>query len=323
MADRIVFLDRDTTDRSSFGGTDVNFSALEELGEMTCYGTTSPEQTVSRVADAEIILTNKVVIGAAEMDAAPHLKLIQVVATGVNNIDLEAAKERNLAVCNVSGYSTEAVAQHVFASLLNLETNVHRFASEPKEWANSPIFTRLDYPIGELAGKTFGIVGLGSIGKAVARIALAFRMNVIAYARENTNPIGGMPRLPRDAFFPSCDVISLHCPLTPETHHFINEETLSQMKSSAILINTGRGDLVHETALVSALKDGTIRAAAVDVLTPEPPPSDHPFLTAGLENLFITPHTAWSALEARQRLVDGMVENIEAFRNGECKNRVV
>lgn len=321
--DKIVFLDRSTADRNAPGTEDVDFSALEALGEVISHDMTLPEDTADRIADADIVLSNKVVIGPAEMDAAKKLKLIQVVATGVNNIDLDAAKERELAVCNVSGYSTEAVAQHVFASLLNLESNVHRFAAEPGKWAESPIFTRLDYPVGELAGKTLGIVGLGSIGKAVARIGLAFGMNVIALAREDSDTTGGMPRLPLDEFLAVADVITLHCPLTPGTHHFINADTLGKMKTSSLLINTGRGDLVDEPALVEALQSGTIRGAAVDVLTPEPPSADHPFLTAGLENLFITPHTAWSSLEARQRLIDGVVENIEAFRKGEKKNRVV
>jgi len=256
------------------------------------------------------------------MDVAPKLKLIQIVATGVNNVDLNAARERRLAVCNVSGYSTESVAQHVFASLLNLETNVHRFAAEAEEWPKSPIFTQLDYPINELSGKTLGVVGLGAIGKAVARVGKAFGMNIIALAREGGST-GGIPRFPAKKFFAVSDVVTLHCPLTQDTHHFINSESLSMMKDSAILINTGRGDLVNEPGLVVALEHGTIRAAAVDVLTPEPPPADHPLIAAKLDNLFITPHTAWSALEARQRLVDSIIENIQAYRNGDELTRVV
>lgn len=320
MSDTLVFLDRDTTDRG-----DLDFSGIESLGTLVSHGTSTREQTRERIVGADIVLTNKAYVGAEEMDAAKQLKLIQVVATGVNNIDLEAARARGLAVCNVSGYSTEAVAQHVFASLLNLVSNVHRFAAEPEKWAQSPIFTRLDYPVGELAGKTFGIVGLGEIGSAVARIARAFGMTLVAYERSGASAKGDIPRLAPAEFFASCDVISLHCPLTPETRHFIQSATLAQMKPSAILINTGRGDLVHETDLVTALQNGTIRAAAVDVLTPEPPAADHPFLGAvagGLDNLFITPHTAWSALEARQRLLDGIVANIRAFRAGERVNRV-
>ncbi len=318
MPDSIVFLDRNTSDRD-----DIDFSAFEELGDVTYHGRTTPGETAERLCDASIALTNKVVIGKAEMAAAQNLKLIQVVATGVNNVDLEAAKELGLAVCNVSGYSTEAVAQHVFACLLNLVTNVDRFAAEPKKWAESPIFTRLDYPVEELSGKTFGIIGLGSIGQAVARIASAFGMNVIAYQREGSSSSGDFPRLSPSDFFSQSDVVSLHCPLTENTHHLISRETLGMMKRTAILINTGRGDLVSEPDLVEALEEGTIRAAAVDVLTPEPPSVDHPFLAADLPNLFITPHTAWSAREARQRLIDEIVTNIESFRDGESRNRVV
>lgn len=321
MADKLVFLDRDTIDRG-----DIDFSGIDSLGELISYPISTRTETAARIAGANIVLTNKAVIGAAEMDAAKNLRLIQVVATGVNNIDLDAANERQLAVCNVSGYSTGAVAQHVFASLLNLVTNVHRFAAEPEKWALSPIFTRLDYPVTELAGKTLGIVGLGSIGSAVARIADAFGMKVIAYGREGSSNEGAIPRLGHEAFFATADAITLHCPLTPETRHFINRDSLKLMKPGAVLINTGRGDLVNEAALVDALQSGTIRGAAVDVLTPEPPTPDHPFLVAcaaGLENLFITPHTAWSALEARQRLLDGIVANVQAFRRGERLNRVV
>ena len=320
MSDTLVFLDRATTDRG-----DIDFSGIESLGHLVSYPTSTREETRARLGEADIVLTNKALVGAEEMDAAPRLKLIQVVATGVNNIDLEAARARGLAVCNVSGYSTEAVAQHVFASLLNLISNVHRFAAEPEKWAQSPIFTRLDYPVGELAGKTLGIVGLGSIGKAVARIGAAFGMKVVAYGREGSNPGAEIPRLAPEEFFAQADAITLHCPLTPETKHFINAATLAKMKPGAFLINTGRGDLVNEADLVAALRKGSIRGAAVDVLTPEPPAADHPFLTAiadGLDNLFITPHTAWSALEARQRLLDGIVANIEAFRRGERLNRV-
>ncbi len=318
MNDQIVFLDLATTNRD-----DLDFSELEKLGTLVTYPMTAPHEIAERIKDANIVLSNKVVLSTADMDSAPDLKLIQVVATGVNNIDLDAAKERELAVCNVSGYSTEAVAQHVFASLLNLTTNVHRFASEPEKWAESPVFTRLDYPVGELNGKTLGIVGYGSIGKAVARIGKAFGMEVIAYGREGSSTSGEIPRLSREAFFAASDVVTLHCPLTEDTRHLINSETLNLMKPDAVLINTGRGDLIDEEALVEALKNGTIAAAAIDVLTPEPPPADHPFLTAGLSNLFITPHTAWSTREARQRLLDGIVENIKAFRNGERVNRVV
>ncbi len=316
MNPKIVFLDRETTDVG-----DIDLSSLEDKGEIIYHGITSPSETAARIADAEIVLTNKVVIGPDEMDAAKNLKLIQVVATGVNNVDLDAAKERGITVCNVSGYSTNSVAQHVFAMLLNLVTNVQRFAAEPEKWAESPIFTRLDFPITELSGKTLGIAGLGSIGGEVAKIGEAFGMNVVGLAREGSTS-SETNRLPRDQFFKECDVISLHCPLTPDTHHLIREETLKLMKKSAILINTGRGDLVKEDDLLAALRNGDIAAAAVDVASVEPPAIGDPMVTDTPENLMITPHTAWSSFEARQKLINEVGENIAAFLKGEDRNRV-
>ncbi len=318
---RIVFLDRDTTDAN-----DIDLFALEALGEVEYFGITSPAETADRIAEAEIVLTNKVVIGAKEMDAAPNLKLIQVTATGVNNVDLDAARERDLVVCNVSGYSTTAVAQHVFACLLNLVTKVDRFAVESEKWPASPIFTRLDYPISELSGKTLGIVGMGSIGSEVAKIGIAFGMKIIAMARPGSaSSSGDVVRLEKEDFFRRADVISLHCPLTEATRYLINTETLSWMKPTGILINTGRGDLVNEAALVKGLRERQIAAAGVDVVSVEPPPLDNPLIAADKElpNLFITPHTAWSSVEARQRLIDSVVENISNFlTGGEETNRI-
>ncbi|MCL4105655.1 UNVERIFIED_CONTAM: hypothetical protein GTU68_023722, partial [Idotea baltica] len=314
---KIVFLDRDTTDAN-----DIDFSEIEALGEFVTYPITSTDQVAERIADATIVMTNKVVINGEAMDAAPNLKLIQVVATGVNNVDLEAAKSRGIAVCNVSGYSTQGVVQHTFTLILNLMTNVHQFAAEPEKWAASPHFTRLDFPVSELAGKTLGIAGLGSIGGAVADVAEAFGMRVIGLGREGATSSGSRDRLEKSAFFSEADVISLHCPLTDDTHHLINSETLSQMKSSAFLINTGRGDLVNEPDLLAALKSGEIAGAGLDVVSVEPPAADHPLLER-LPNLLVTPHTAWSSIESRVRLIDGVASNLRAFSNGEQENRVV
>ena len=319
MDPRIVFLDKDTTDIG-----DIDFSAIESIGPVQYFANTSPEQTADRISQAEIVLTNKVYIGAEAMSSAKILKLIQVVATGVNNVDLEAAKQSGIAVCNVSGYSTPAVAQHVFALLLNLVTNVHRYGATKGEWSDSPMFTRLDFPVSELAGKTLGIVGFGEIGKAVAEIGKGFGMTVVALGRDGSSKSDEkIVRLPKEKFFPSCDVISLHCPLTPETHHLINTEVLSRMKNSAILINTGRGDLVNENKLVAALENGEIRAAGLDVISEEPPAKDHLLMKTDLPNLLITPHSAWSSVESRQRLVDGVAENLAVFLKGEKRNRVV
>lgn len=319
---QLVFLDRDTADAG-----DIDLSALETFGNLRSHGLTSPEETADRLAEAEAVLTNKVVIGSAEMDAAEKLRLIQVAATGVNNIDLAAAKERGIAVCNVPGYSTPAVAQHVFACLLNLASNVHRYAAEPEMWAQSPCFTRLDYPVTELAGKRLGIVGLGTIGGEVARLGQAFGMEVVALARPGSASASGsgpdgVPRVPREEFFASCDAISLHCPLTPDTEHLINRGTLAAMKPTAFLVNTGRGGLVNEADLLEALRNGAIAAAAVDVISQEPPAPGHPMVADPPANLFLTPHTAWSSREARQRLVGEIARNLEAFLKGEERNRV-
>ncbi|MGY8643922.1 MAG: D-2-hydroxyacid dehydrogenase [Verrucomicrobiales bacterium] len=314
---KIVFLDRDTTDAN-----DIDFSEIEALGELVTYPITSPAEVIERIADAEIVMTNKVVISGEAMDAAPNLKLIQVVATGVNNVDLEGAKSRGIAVCNVSGYSTSGVVQHTFTLILNLMTNVHRFAAEPEKWAASPHFTRLDFPVSNLAGKTLGIAGLGSIGSAVADVAEAFGMRAIGLAREGASSSGNRTRLEKSNFFAEADVVSLHCPLTDDTLHLIDSETLSQMKNSAILINTGRGDLVNEPDLLAALKSGVIAGAGLDVLSAEPPAADHPLLER-LPNLLVTPHTAWSSIESRIRLIDGVASNLRAFLNGEQESRVV
>jgi glycerate dehydrogenase len=316
MKTKIIFLDRDTTDIG-----DIDFSGIEALGELTCFGNTSGSQIAARIAEANIVLTNKVYIGSEAMDAAKHLEVIQVTATGVNNVDLEAAKERGIKVFNVSGYSTPSVAQHVFAMLLNLVTHVNRYGNAPEKWAESPMFTRLDYPVLELAGKTLGIVGYGDIGKSVGSIGSAFGMDVVALGREG-NSEGNVTRLSKQEFFSQCDVITLHCPLTSENYRMINSQTLTQMKPTSILINTGRGDLVAEGDLIDALQTGQIAAAGLDVISVEPPPKDHPVIAANLPNLLVTPHSAWSSYESRQRLIDGVVENIRGLRAGEEINRV-
>lgn len=316
----IVFLDRNTVDAG-----DIDFSPLEAIGPVTYHGLTLPDERAARVGDAEVILSNKVVIDGDIMSAAPHLKLIQVVATGINNVDLPAARERGIAVCNVSGYSTPSVTQHTFAFMLNLISHVDTYAAEAPKWAESPIFTRLDHSIAELSGRTLGIAGLGSIGKSVAVVAKAFGMRVVGLVREGGTPgtgSDGYERLAKDQFFAQSDIISLHCPLTEATKHLINRETLTQMKPSALLVNTGRGDLINEPDLAEALRNGTIAGAGLDVLSPEPPPADHVLLDPSIPNLLITPHTAWASVEARRRLMKGVVENLQAFLDGEKLNRV-
>jgi len=320
---KIVFLDSATTTRD-----DIDFSPLEAIGDLVLHDHTTADNIVERSGDADILLSNKVVISAATMDACPNLKMIQVCATGTNNVDLDAAKARNIAVCNVSGYSTPAVVQHTFALILNLYTQVHRFAAEAEQWPESPFFTRLDYPISELADKTLGIAGLGTIGSAVADVGEAFGMKVIGLARDGGSAANAdRPRLTAPDFFAQSDIVSLHCPLTPQTENMINADSLSKMKDHALLINTGRGPLVDETALLHALNNGDIGGAGLDVLSTEPPAADHPLIKAAarLPNLLITPHTAWSSVEARRRLMDGVEVNIRAFlaEGGAIPNRLV
>ena len=314
----LVFLDASTLDRR-----DLDLSVLGSFGPLTLHDVTSPDQVSARIAGADVVITNKVPITDASLAANPTVKLVVSAATGVNQIDLDACKARGVMVCNVAGYSTDSVAQHTFALLLNLVTAVDRYAATSGKWPTLPIFTSLEHPVTELAGKTLGIVGLGTIGRAVARIATAFGMNVVAFAREQASPDGDIPRLGGEAFFKTCDVISLHCPLTEQTRHFINRETLGLMKPTALLLNTGRGPLIDESALADALRAGKIGGAGLDVLSTEPPPAGHVLLANDLPNLLITPHTAWSSREARQRLLDGILANIRGFMNGTPVNRIV
>jgi len=316
---KLVFLDASTIDRA-----DLDFSPLRAFGALTLHQVTPPERVAERIAAAEIVITNKVPITRASLTAAPHLRLIVSAATGVNQIDLDACRDHGVTVCNVAGYSTEAVAQHTFALLLNLVTAVDRYsAAIAQDWPASATFARLDHPVIELAGKTLGIVGLGSIGRAVARIAKAFHMHVVAYARHDASQDAEFPRLAGDDFFRACDVISLHCPLTPQTERFINRITLALMKPDALLINTGRGSLIDENALADALRHGEIGGAGLDVLSIEPPPRSHQLLANDLQNLIITPHTGWTSQEARQRLLAGVIADIQAFLDGHPIHHIV
>lgn len=314
----IVFLDSSTLDRG-----DIDFAELEAEGQLVPHPISSATEAVTRSAEAGIIITNKVPVGAGLLAAAPGLKLVVSAATGVNQIDLDACRDAGVAVANVAGYSTESVAQHTFALILELATRVGTInATVRDDWPSSPVFTRLDHPLFELAGRTLGIVGLGSIGRAVARIGSALGMKVIALAR-NGAADGEIPRLPDKEFFATADVVTLHCPLTPETEAMINAERLSRMKPGALLINTGRGPLIDEAAVAGALRSGQLGGAGLDVLSVEPPPGDHRLLATDIPNLIITPHTAWSTREARRRLLQGIIDNIRAFKSGRELNRIV
>ena len=302
---------------------DLSWKGLEELGTVTVYDRTKPEETVARAADADIVLTNKVIISREIMMQLPQLKYIGVLATGYNVVDIEAAHERSIIVTNVPAYSTESVAQMVFAHLLTVTNRTEHYALQNRQgrWTKNPDFCYWDFPHIELAGKTFGIVGLGNIGRRVAEIALAFGMRVKALTSKAANALpAGIEKADLEELLAKSDVISLHCPLTDTTRHLINYETLQQMKPSTILINTGRGPLVDDQAVASALAEGQLAAFCADVLTEEPPKADNPLLSQ--PNAFITPHIAWATEEARSRLLQVAISNVEAFLNAKPQNVV-
>lgn len=302
---------------------DLDWSPLAALGELTVHERTPAALTVARAAGAQVALTNKVVLGEAEMAALPELRYIGVLATGYNVVDVAAASARGVAVTNVPAYSTPAVAQHVFALLLELTRGAGHHAALVRQgrWSAAPDFAFWETPQVELAGRSFGIIGFGAIGRAVARIALAFGMRVLVYTR--TPDPAAWPEVTfvaLDRLFAEADVVSLHCPLTGETRDLVNAARLGQMRPTAYLINTGRGPLVDEPALAAALHAGRIAGAGLDVLTQEPPPADNPLLSA--PNCIITPHLAWATRAARQRLLDVAVDNVRAFLAGREQNRV-
>ena len=302
---------------------DLSWGSLKEMGEVTVYERTRREEIAGRAADADIILTNKVVMDREMMALLPRLKYIGVLATGYNVVDIEAARERDIIVTNVPAYSTESVAQTVFAHLLTVTNRTEHYAQQNRlgRWAENRDFCYWDTELTELAGKTMGIVGLGHIGRRVAEIALAFGMQVKAMTSKKAEELpAGIQKAELQSLLASADVVSLHCPLTDGTKHLIHRETLRLMKPSAILINTGRGPLVDDEALAEALNEGRLRAYCADVVTEEPPKADHPLLHA--PNAFITPHIAWATVEARKRLLQTAIGNVEAFVNGHPVNVV-
>ena len=302
---------------------DLTWKPLEVIGTLTVYDRTRSEDTILRAKDAEIVLTNKVCLRRQEIEQLPNLKYIGVLATGYNVVDVEAASERGIIVTNVPAYSTESVAQMVFAHLLTVTNRTEHYAmlNRNGKWTSSPDFAYWDTPLTELSGKTFGIVGLGNIGKRVATIAQAFGMKVVAYTSKRAEELpSGINKRTLAELLAESDVVSLHCPLTPDTRHLINRETIQIMKPSAILINTGRGPLVNDQDVADALNDGRLRAYCADVLSEEPPRADNPLLQC--ENAFITPHIAWAAEEARSRLIAVAIDNVKAFVEGMPKNVV-
>jgi glycerate dehydrogenase len=315
----IVVLDGYTTNPG-----DLEWSALQALGPCIIHDRTPPHLVVDRARDADILLVNKVPIDADTLDALPRLKAICILATGYNIVDTQAARARGIPVCNVPEYGTPNVAQAVFALLLELtnRTGHHSETVRAGRWAASQDFCYWDHPLVELSGLTLGIIGYGRIGESVAKIADAFGMRVLAYRRNF-----GSATLPNyvtpaalDTVFCEADVVSLHCPLTPETSRLINAQRLASMKRSAFLINTGRGPLIHESELADALNAGVIAGAGLDVLSVEPPVANHPLFQA--KNCIITPHIAWATREARKRLLRQTVENVSGCIHGNPVNVV-
>ena len=316
---KIVVLDGYTLNQG-----ERDWEELNELGEVTVHDRTEPDEVIRRAEGAEVVLTNKVVLDRSTIEHLPDLKYIGVLATGYNIIDLNAARERRIVVTNIPAYSTDSVVQMAFAHILNITLRVGHYAHEVHNgvWSAQPDFSYRDTPLIELKGKRIGLVGFGHIGQAMAKVALAFGMKVVVCPHKMDT------KLPREYekaklndVFSTCDIVSLHCPLTPETKEMVNSFRLSLMKQGAILINTGRGGLIDEKALERALLSGKLLGAGLDVLSSEPPSSGNPLLK--LKNCFITPHIAWATHEARERLMAQVVENLKAWMNGTPINNVL
>lgn len=318
---KIVVLDAYTANPG-----DLSWEPLSALGEVEVYDRTVPEDVVLRAKDADAVLVNKVKITREVMDALPRLRYVGVLATGYNVVDIKAAHEHGITVTNVPAYSTMSVAQMIFAHLLNVTNSVAQYTDEVKtgRWSKCEDFCFYNVPLTELDGRTMGIVGLGNIGMAVAKMAQAFGMQVLAISSkpaETLETLGICKASSYEELFAKADVLSLHCPLTDDTQHMVNAERLALMKPTSILINTGRGPLVDEQALADALNQGRIRAAGVDVLTEEPPHKDNPLIRA--KNCSITPHIAWATAEARERLLAIAIENVKAFAEGKPHNTIL
>ncbi len=315
---KIVILDGYTLNTG-----DLSWDGLAEFGELEVHERTPPEQVAKRCSGAEVIITNKAIVSRETIEDLPNLQYVGVTATGVNIVDCEAASDRGIPVTNVPGYGPKSVAQMVFAHILNLtqRTAHHANAVSQGRWASCPDFSFTDFPLVELDGLTLGILGYGTIGKETARIGSSFGMNVIAYSRSLKESISGeVDAVVLPDLFRRSDVLSLHCPLTPETERVVNSENLERMKTSAYLINTGRGQLVDEQALADVLNEGRLAGAGLDVLSTEPPLPNNPLPVA--KNCFVTPHLAWATFAARKRLLEATVANLRAFLRGNAMNVV-
>ena len=302
---------------------DLSWEPFRQFGELTVYPRTAAEDVIARASKADIILTNKVQFPREVLQQLPQLKLIAILATGYNTVDCEAARQLGIAVANIPAYSTESVVQMVFAHLLNVCLRVEHYANDVRKgrWSNNSDFCYWDTPLLELAGKTLGIYGLGNIGRRVAEVANAFGLRVIAHTSKAQEDLPAyITKVDFKELLQQSDVLTLHCPLTKDTHHLINGETLQLMQPTAILINTGRGPLVDEFEVAEALETGCLKAYCADVMGNEPPAADNPLIQ--VPNAFITPHIAWATFEARQRLMQIALENVKAFINGTPQNVV-
>lgn len=302
---------------------DLSWGKLEELGELTVYERTAPEEVLTRTEEAEIVLTNKVVLSADVLCKLPKLKYIGVLATGYNVVDTEAARAQGVAVTNIPAYSTDSVVQMTFAHILNITNRVAHYARENREgkWARSKDFCYWDTPLLELSGLTLGVVGLGNIGMKVARVARTLGMEVYAATSKSSSSLPeGIQKTTFKGLLGVCDILTLHCPLTPDTRELVNAKTLGMMKRGAVVINTGRGPLVNEDDVAEALRSGQLAAYGADVMCQEPPREDNPLLAE--PNAFITPHVAWATIDARRRLMKIAADNIKAFVEGKPVNVV-
>ena len=309
---KIVFLDAQTV------GTDVDLSGFEALGEVVRYEYSTPEQVPERIGDAEVIIVNKVPVNEQTIGEADHLKLVCVTATGTNNLDKEYLDQRGIKWHNVAGYSTETVAQHTFALLFYLMEKLRYYDDYVKsgDYAQSPIFTHFDEAFTELSGKTWGIIGLGAIGRRVAHIAQAFGARVVYYSASGSKPQDGYEQVDFDTLLATSDIVSVHAPLNEYTQNLMNREAFGKMKPTCIFLNLGRGPIVVEQDLYEALRDGEIAAAGLDVLCEEPIAADHPLLQiTDSRKLIITPHIAWASVEARQRLMQMVLGQVREYVN--------
>jgi len=307
-------------------GKDIEVHPIEECGELVIYDTTQPQEVKERVRDVDVIITNKVILNEENLQGATKLKLIALTATGYNNIDIDYAKKAGIGVANVAGYSTKSVAQHTFAMLLYMLEHLRDYDEYVKSkcYIASETFAFIAWPFHEIANKTIGIIGMGAIGKEVAKIAEAFGAHIIYYSTSGKNNMSSYKRVDLSTLLTESDIVTIHAPLNDQTRNLIGYNELAQMKKTAVLLNLGRGCIVVEADLAKALNENLIAAAGLDVLEQEPIDKNNPLFTVeDKSKLLITPHTGWASIEARKTLIAEIVKNIEAFFNNEVRNRVV